>query len=275
MAESPENLEELTKVLEYASDRSELEAAAVALATSDNPAALDRLGDFLRRREFLAKLDDLEDPHTKMLHLNGVMKPLEKRPSSEAAGLCLALGHDPNFLEDSDRMDFLLLAIAAAKPMDEAAVGFFRETNEQGYFAFNAPLLAKNGSPRALALFEEMMQDGNVPAARRVDCLHSSVLPIRTSLPVLQSCERLMARDLEEEVAIGLIESIFDFQGKKWFGPHPPIPPGWRTASPEVLQLVLRLAQSARARSDLPPSLQVAIDETVQNIHGLLARRSP
>ncbi|PYS34083.1 MAG: hypothetical protein DMG14_30295 [Acidobacteria bacterium] len=272
---SSEELPRNVDILRSSDDPESLERAAVALASSGDPTAIAELGQFLRSSQFLYKLDDLTDPDVKTLHLREVMAALESHPNATVGELCVELSRDSNFMSDEDRMDFLLEALSSVRPMTDEGVDLFRQTNEDGYFAFNAPLLVKNGSPRALELFESMMADHTVPENRRIDSLHRSLLPYRTTLPVLHSVERLVVADLEHAVAIGLVETIFDYQSKPWFGPAigAPRPPAWENASDEALHLILRLAAMAKERLDLPQPVAAAMEETVKTIENILESR--
>jgi hypothetical protein len=266
-------INERKEVLEVSTTAEELEFAATELAASDNPEALDVLGTFLRRAEFLARLDDVADPSEKTFHLRGVLRPLIERPSPEVARLCLQLANDPVFLADDDRKSFLLRALCGVTPMSADTVELFHRTNDEGYFAFNAPLLAANGSPRALELFAMMIEDPNSPLDERVDCLHVSILPHRIRLPILKMVSGLMARSLEPPVATAVIESVFDYR-VEWFRTHPPAPPGWRTASEDVLRFLIDLSARAKAEPNVPLELEEAIDKTVYVARALLARRT-
>ena len=275
MADGSEQLLSNVDVLRSSGDPDSLERAAVALASSGNAEAIAQLGEFLRRADFLYRLDDLTDSDVKTLHLQEVMAALQAHPNAAIGELCVALSEDETFMSDDERMDFILETLSAVVPMTEEGADLFRRTNVEGYFAFNAPLLVKNGSPRALELFEWMMQDRNVPGNRRIDSLHRSLLPYRTILPVLNSVQRLLAANLEFPVAVGLIETIFDFQSRRWFGPAigAPKPPAWESASDEVLHAILRLAEQSRNRGDWPQPLLVAIDQTVETVEQILASR--
>ncbi len=269
-----EQIAEIVRRLETSDDRDELGAAALELARSDHPEALRRLGELLRKPDFLAKLDDLDAPTEKTLRLRGVMAALAERPSPEVAALCLRLAHEPRFLEDDDRKVFLLEALAAVRPMSAETAEWLRKTNAEGWFAFNAPLLAENASPPALELFESMMVDRDVPAERRIDCLHEALVVRRTRLPILQTAQRILARELEPEISVGLIESLFDFQGRRWFGLHHPQPPAWRSASSDVLRLALEIAQRVHGRAGISQSLRAAIESTASTLRALLAARA-
>ncbi len=135
-----------------------------------------------------------------------------------------------------------LEALAAVVPMSPQTAAAFERANDEGYFAFDALLLARHSSPsapspRALALFETMMLDRDTELGNRVQCLHVSGLPYRTELPVLQAAERILARASERGLVTATVESLFDFR-QSWFGIESGIsgPPAWRTASTDSLR---------------------------------------
>lgn len=269
--ERREWLDERTEVLRISSDREELAVAAEELAAADDPDALERLGEFLSDRAFLERLDDLSTPGQKILHLSNVLRPFIERPSPEVAALCLRLGDNDAFRAEDERMAFLLAALANVRPMNAATVEFFRSANDEGYFASNSPLLVANGSPLALKLFVSMMSDRDVDWERRIDCLHWSIVPQRTRGSTLEVAADLLAMDLEEAVAHGVLESVFDFHWQ-WFGSRPPEPPAWRSADTAVLARLAELGESIH-RHDLPASLQESIEGTVEIARALLSRR--
>jgi hypothetical protein len=256
-------------ILETSHDREALESAARSLATSGDPAAIERLGQWLGRPELLGRLDDLGDGGSKTYHLGRVLGALAEHPSPATESLCLALLRNPAFLADPDRKIDLLPALAAVRPLSEAAAKAFQEANAEGLASANLPLLVKNGSPRALALFEAMVRDRGQEAESRVADIHAAVLPRRTDPQLLRAIDRLLAaRDLEKPVALGLIETVFDYQSRRWFGPArtPPAPPPWSSAPPETAELVVALAAKAKRRPSLPPSLRAAIDKTLAEL---------
>lgn len=257
-------------VLEVSTSSEDLETAAIELASSDDPEALDALGVFLRRSEFLDRLDE-PNSSNRILYLNGVLRPLVERPSPETARLCLDLVNDPIYAEH-DRKSIVLEALAAVPLMTIATADAFRRANEEGYFAFNALLLARNGSPVALELFRSMMSDKEVDTETRVELLHKGILPHRTRLPILQMVDAILGDSLEEPVAVAAIESVFDYQ-REWFKMHGPTPPAWRTATNDGLRYLIDLGNRVKLRSDLPATLQRAIDETIEIADALLKRR--
>jgi hypothetical protein len=257
------------RVLETARDREALERAGRSLASSGEPAALRALGRWLRRPDFLARLDDLHDPPSKTYHLGRVLGALEGHPSAATEALCLQLLQSPDFMSDPDRKVDLLPALGAVRPMSEEGAEAFLQASAEGYASQNLPLLVRNGSPRALVLFEAMVRDRQRDPEVRVADIHTALLPRRTDLQVLRSVERLLAAsDLEEPIAIGLIETVFDYQSRRWFGParNPPAPPPWSGASPAVAKLVVTLAAKARTRTSLSPALRAAINATTAEV---------
>lgn len=261
---------ERTAVLEAATDPEELEAAATELASSDDPEALEALAVFLRQSEFLDRLDE-PGSYSRLTHLTGVMTALIAGPSPEVARLCLDLVDEPMYLEH-DRKSFVLQALAAVPQMETETAEAFRRANQEGYFGFDALLLAANSSPVALELFRSMMSQKEVEPEVRVELLHKGIMPNRTRLTILQMVSAMMDDDLEEPVAAAAIESVFDYQ-VEWFKIHGPTPPAWRIASNEVLQYVIELGDRARPRPDLPASLPPAIRETLEIARALLKAR--
>jgi hypothetical protein len=265
-------IEERTTLLQGSSEEDELEVAATELASADDPDALTALGTFLRQKEFLDRLDPaLEDRPGGTAHLYRVLKPLTDRPSPEAVRLCLTLVDEPLYAEN-DRKSFLLEAMAKASPMSGETAAAFRRSNDEGYFGFNALLLAANSSPLALELFAVMMADREVDEEARVELLHKGIVPHRTRLPILQMVGRFIAQDPEEPIAVAAIEAAFDYR-QQWFKIHAPMAPAWRIASNDVLRFVAELGAQAKRRPNLPAELQAAIDDTVEIVGALLAGR--
>jgi hypothetical protein len=243
------------EILRTSSDPEALVRAASALARSRDSRDLDLLAHFLRNAAFLSRLDKPGNP--KAYHLGRIMAAMTEHATEGTASLCLTLEDDPVFLAEDARRGLLLEVLAAVKPMSDRAAALFRRTNLEGYFARNALLLAANGSPRALALFESMMLEKDVPVERRIDCLHLAVVPRRTELPVLQAAGRILAGAAERAIRNAVIESVFDFR-REWFGIDSQIakPRDWQFAPAQSRRLALSLADAALSRSDLDTRLR-------------------
>src|SRR5262245_31583668 len=109
-------LQDRIDLLAESTDPQELEMAAVALASSDDPDAIDGLAGFLSQKSFLERLDE-PDSENRIFHLRSVLAPLMAQPSPETARLCLKLADEPIYLEN-DRKSLVLRALAAVTPMD-------------------------------------------------------------------------------------------------------------------------------------------------------------
>lgn len=261
------------RTLEQSDSRDELAATAQELALADDPAALVVLGDFLADGDFLARLDDLDDPGSALRNLASVMQPLIDRPGPEVVTICLRLFASQPFTTGPDRRSFLLEAMARVRPMLVPTVEAFREANALGYFSFDAPLLAENGSARALALLFDMLTDPDIDLEERAQCVLTTILHRRTRLEIVQLAGRLMTDSSEDPIVERAIESVFDYQ-PQWFSLHAPLPPSWRTASIDTLREVIEAAAIAKRRAALTDEADTAIDATLDAVRSLLAARS-
>ncbi len=270
-----DEIDQQLEVLETSHEPEQLVAAADALAVSANSSALLVLGRFLVSEAFLARLDVLDDPQLKLTNLRHVLGVLEANPAEATGRLCELLAAHPGFLADPDRVLFLLPTLAAVRPMTAGAEAVFRATNADGFFNANGPLLVANGSPRALALFEEMIADASAAADDRVDMIHRAVLSHRLQATVLAACVRLLGRGLEPEVEAGLVETLFDYHEREWFGVarFAPTPPPWSAAETAVLQSYLQLGHELAQGGRLSPENAAAVGRTLQEIRDLLATR--
>jgi hypothetical protein len=246
-------------------DREQLAESAIAVASANDAKALGRLQELLGTREFLARLDDVSNPQLDVFHLRKVMLALQAHPSQATENLCLALAEDPDFTALPARLNYLLPALAAVRPLSARAAAVFRRTNSEGFFALNGPLLVANGSPRALETFEAMVADEKVEPESRADLIYRSVVPFRTSPDVLRAVERLIERKLESSIHIALLEATFEYDPTRWFGriPSPPVAPAWEKALPEARKIALSIGRKAEGLPDLPPALRQAIGEMI------------
>lgn len=266
-------IKERVAILQSSAEPTELAAAAAELAAADHPAALDALAPFLRDADFFSRLDDSEDPASQTELLRPLFAALIQRASPEIVPLCLGLTQANAFLSDPDRKSFLLEALARVVPMSAESVAAFSGANSEGYFAFNARLLAENSSPAALGLFLTMMLDDEEDIETRVELLHASLVPVRNRLPIIEMVGRIAARNPGETLVNAAIESIYDFQ-VTWRKGHPAPPPPWRTASTESLKALVALAPHLKKHLLLPETLQTAMAQTTLIVSEILARRN-
>jgi hypothetical protein len=240
----PEELDRHMHILNESRDRDALVRSATRLAASEDSSALFAVAGPLSQREFLARLDDTSDPVSDMDNLIVVFRTLAEHPTPATGRVCELLYAESEFHENPSRINLLLVALAAVRPTSTEGAEVLRTSNREGYAGVNGPLLIQNESPLALQVFEELIAEDWLDVDMKVDLLHRSVLPKRTSLPVVEICAHLLDRGLPAEVKDGIIETLFDYQSKRWFGPalSPPTPPAWELATTEALDLLIALA---------------------------------
>ena len=272
---TPEEIAVEVEILHSSAVRERIAEAACRIAASGAGGALGLLAAQLRTRDFLARLDAIDDPREAVNNIRRVFEALERNPSEFTAKLCVILANDPEFSMLPVRLNYLLPALAAVRPMGEAAAAVFRRTNGEGYYSLNAPLLARNGSAAALGVFEEMILGGTIADDDKVYLLHHSVVPARTDFPLLEMCARLVNGQLPAVVAEAVVESVFDYRERPWYGNalRPPRPPSWESASSESLRFAGRWAHELLERGGLPAALLEAVRGSEALIAGILAGR--
>jgi len=278
MASTPLTAEQIDRhaaVLASSTDRAQLLASTLALASSGRPDGVDALGGFLKQQEFLARLDALDEPQLKLGHLRQVLSELEKHPSEATGRLCESLATSPDFRADPDRMIFLLPALAAVRPLSEDGAAIFTASCAEGRFNGNGPLLVANSSPRALSIFEQMVANTSVSVANRIDMLHWALPAHRTNPGIAESAMRIVDRGIEPEVEAALCEALFDYQGDEWFGVarHAPVPVPWQSAETAVLQSYVKLGDHLRRTRRFPDAISDAIERTLHEMTEILAAR--
>jgi hypothetical protein len=252
-------------VLDRDQDPQRLEAAAIAIAASNDSAAIALLGKHLGERSLLKRLD----PAGGVLHLGRVFRKLAENPSPATAALCVALAKNEEFTAEPSRLNFLLNALAAFRPMSDEAAAVFRDTSQSDYLEVNGPLLAKNASPRALEVLAELFGDEELDAAQRVSIAHWGLLPVRTNADVAAMCARVMkAPKLSHKVQVAILESLYDYQPREWFGKRgvQPVPPLWKSAPAATRQVLTSLGTISLQRTDLPSDLKAAIQRTLSQL---------
>lgn len=270
----PGELQRHTAILDRSRNRDEIAASARALAASGDDAAVSVLGRHLRSAGFLDRLDDTSNPGTDIENLAFVFTELTLHPSPASGMLCELLYAEPDFAAIPVRLNFLLTALAAVVPTTERGAQVFRQSSAEGFAEVNGPLLIRNESPLALQVFEEIIAGNWVQPPVKVEILHRSVLPKRTHMPVLRACVRLLENSLANEVRDGIIETLYDNQSQRWFGPvrQPPKPPPWESASTEVLREFVMLSERLE-RGGFQEPLRSVVGETRALIERILSMR--
>lgn len=250
--------------------------SATALARSGNRDAILALTNPLRRKEFLDRLDPPKGEDQGIAGLTRIFRALAQNPSTVTAQVCVSVYDSEEFRELPVRINLLLGALAAVRPVNEEAATIFRSSSAEGFAEVNAPLLLNNESPLALQVFEEIITGAWVESYVKVDILHRSVLPVRTRLPVVEMCSRLLAGELPSDIRSATIETLFDYQSRLWFGPamYPPQPQPWESASTEVLQFMIFLANRVLG-VEIEARLRGPVQSTRTRLESILQSRQP
>jgi hypothetical protein len=270
LALQPTKLSKEVAALTTQRDPARLEAAGLAVASSGNAEAIQKLATHLGTRFFLRRLDPGKDGQSDIDRLVHVFATLTDHPNAATEALCVSLARNAEFVSVPERLNPLLNALAAVRPMSKEGAAIFRESSHSGYFGVSGPLLARNASPLALAVLEELMSDESLDPQDRVDVAHRSVLPVRTNPAVVEICARVTAsRLVASEVRMALVETLFDYQPRQWFGVamNQPSPPPWSSANEPARNALKSLGKQLLGQSDVPTNLRAEIQKTLAQLH--------
>jgi len=255
-----------------ASDSDQLLQSTKRLAYSKESGSLQKLAVLLSDPAFMARLtkDDSYAPTV-------VFEVLESHPSPQTAQLCITLANLPYYnTENKWLMNYLLHALAAVKPVDEPAAVVFRRTNQEGFFAVNGPILAANGSPRAIAILESMIQSKQEDVPNRLSLIHWSLFEYRTQAGVAQMVQRLLKSGVAPEVEAALLETMFVSSPNSWWGKRTgvvPTPPAWPSVSMDALHVLLELSDIAKNSKTLSAHIQPDVQRASADIQSEIQQR--
>lgn len=268
----PEEIARHAAVLQESQDAEALVSSAIALADAGDRNAVLALGRALHTPGFVVRLEGGDAGS--VTNLTDVFIALRKHPSDATGRLCELIYGEASFHELPARLNPLLHTLGAVKPVTPRAVEIFSETSAAGFAQVNGPVLLANGEPPALEVFANIITGDWVEDYVKVDILHRALLPVRDRLPVVQMCIRLWSGGLDEKVRAGMVETLFDYRSRDWFGPamYPPLPPEWSAAPDASLELLLRLGQRLLGEG-LPAGLQLAVEKTLATITAILQER--
>lgn len=258
--------------LKTSKDSKELVFAAQSLAASENPSDLDGLYQFLTENAFLFRLDSEEAYQGKpeRLRLRRVLQGLAKNPAGHR--ILVALAQNDIFLEEPPRVDLLIVACIDLRPCPDAVVKFWEAhlQPEDGFGHLTVEAIVENGDPAALAVLERAFANANHPEEDKLAWMQSSILTHRNDLPVLESCERLLARGLPEDLRPKLVEVLFDRRPEEWFRPHNPLKiPERAAAGPESLAKMRSIAENVLVRVALDDKQEEAVITALEEIKTL------
>ena len=270
LASQPANLSRQVASLATERDPARLEAASVVVASSGSAQAIQKLATHLGSRSFLRRLDPGKKGQSDIERLVHVFAVLAEHPSAATEELCVGLAHNAEFLSLPERLNLLLNALAVVRPTSSRAAAIFRESSHAGFFDVNGPLLARNASPLALAVLEELMSDETLDVQARVGVAHRSLLPVRTNSAVVEMCGRVtLPRVVAGPVRMAIAESLFDYQPKQWFGVvmNQPVPPPWSSANEPARNALRSLGKQLLGQSDVPENLRAEIRKALAQLH--------
>lgn len=239
-----------------------LEAEAVAVVRVGDGRAMAALTERLKDREFLRRLDPPEGPVTPVVRLGRVFAAMRIRPTAATEALCVALAGNPEFRSVPARMNGLLAALAARRPMTEAGAAVMGEAARAGYWEPVGIGLGENGSGRAMAVLEGLLTDEASPAARRAQLAHRAIPARRVQVEMLRLCIRVTGRtEVSAAVVAGVGGSVFQYEPREWFGASAPAaaPPDLATARGEAREALRALGNAIRQRPGMPLALLKAI----------------
>jgi hypothetical protein len=269
LAVQPTNLSNQIASLDTQRDPARIEAAAIAIAGSGDAEAVQKLATHLGTRSFLRRLDSGKSGQTDIDRLVHVFRVLTDHPSAATDALCVGLARAAEFTSKPERLNLLLNALAAVRPMSKGAAAIFRETSRSEYLGVNGPLLARNASPVALKVLEELFSDESLELEQRVDMAHRSLLSVRTDPAIVSMCARMTVSTLvSRQVRTAVAETLFDYQPRQWFGVamNQPTPPSWKSASKPTRSALRTLGRTLLDQPDIPNSLRDAIASTLNQL---------
>jgi hypothetical protein len=268
-------LQDSIRILQQSGNPEELAKAAESLAASSNENDLMSMERFFRDGNFLRRLDPPAGHGIEVDRFRQVLLVLGRNPHPYATRVLQIIGGDSHINSETDRVDVLLEAAAALRPLPPERAPLFRSFGRK-YFLLNMKLLVDNGSSTAV---EEMEQEllgkpADVEDESVVNVMHRAFVPHRTDEPLIRVSQDLVARDISSTIRTGLFESFFDYEPRHWYGPVrvPPEPAKFDTASTAALQELLKLAGTAE-HAAIRAELKEKVNDEVTNIHAALVQR--
>lgn len=261
-----------TQVLQRSKEPKELQTAALALARSKRPEDHEALLGFLRRTEFLLRLDtpeDYADAAAKRLRISRVLEALATNEAPSARQVIVELAQDSNFLSEEARVDQLIRASAYVRPAPPALVTFWDKYSQpdDGFSNLTVEALVENGGEPALRLFEKKMADTRHGRDEKIAWLRTEVLPHRDDPPLLNACERLLAGALPQDLRPHLVEVLFDYRPDEWYRPASvSTPPDRSKASAEAREALRRIGELALRTVRLSDEQRAAVKKTLAEV---------
>ncbi len=210
-------------ILESETDPRKLMLRARELARSPDAADQNSLRTALLSPAVLDRLDSQEDyEHAghRRLRLSRVLSELVATSGPGAGATLRALLTSRHFVDEPIREVYLLEFSAGLRPPPPELLAFWEAERDpdEGLPALVFDAVITNGSPKAIAVAEQMLADPRYDEEERVFWIRTTVLERRDDLVLLHGCTRMMARGVSLRLRIALAEVLFDYRPDEW---HP------------------------------------------------------
>lgn len=253
--EKPLELKEAVAIMEKSKDQDQLLKAALALAQSKDPKALDSLVEFLKQPAFLLRLDSKDDYDFRYskLRIEKVLAAIAKIGTQKAEEALIVLGKDQGFFKGpgwDKRMRLLVNSTSEIRNPSEKLLDFLDSLDKFDDSLWNSIVkaLARMRSSEASKRVVKRFSSREFDVGDKLGfCL--VMLTLRDDPTILPVFRKLLSSEIkEEELRERIVLTLFDYRPRDWFSPssvNPPKPPPREQASAEVLKELLELAELA------------------------------
>lgn len=257
-------------ILETSREPKELVSAALTLARSAESADHERLLRPLRSADFLGRLDsENEYAAETRLRIWRVIEALSQNPSPGARGVLVALTQSETFAAEPARVERLIQACAVIRPAPPEVIRFWDEhcQPDDGFTPLTVNAIVENGTEPALRLLEKKMADPHHAEEDKLTWMRIDILIHRDDLPLLQSCERMLAGGLPGDLRPALVEVLFDYRPEEWFGDYLKVlPPDRGQASAKALAQLRKIGEFALKAISLTEAQRESVEKTLAGI---------
>lgn len=267
MIENPLN------VLQTSKDSKELLKAALVLARSKESRDHAALLEYLRRADFLNRLDSAEEygnAAAKRLRISRVIEALSMNDAPSAHSTFTALTRDAVFLKADQRIDELIRFSAGIRSTPEALVSFWDKYSQpdDGFSNLTIKALIENGTAPAMEVLEQKMADPRHEEEEKIGWMRGFFVAHRDDLFLLRSVEKMLQGKLPVQLRPHLVEVIFDYKPEEWYRPATIVnPPDRRKADQRVREQLRRLGQIALQLPNLTDAQKSAVKKTLNELN--------
>jgi len=249
------------QILRESPDGLLLKRTLLKVLRSPAPGDVNSVAGVLGNEAFLLRLDDAESYQTTTisLRLNKVVRALADARTEDSQRALLALTSNAGFVAHPLRVKMLILGLARLRPLQPAALAFWRSHAQPGSSLATDVALATtlNRSPDALQLFGALISAQAHPQSLRISWLRRFLLPIRDDYNVVTLCDGLLrGGSLTPQMQQKVLEVLFQFEPDRWYKTcRHPEPPNRLRATDESKRLLHDIATRWSSMLNLPIGL--------------------